>query len=223
MRNKIISLTLQCLLLVSCAPQYRDYIYSGENLEGTDKAIVVVKVYNIASFGAFNLSWPQVFKTAFELLSGNGPKRKDIKVGGQIYLTDGIDIFIIGQLKNPRKYRYSFIFTDSADLFADPKQEKQHMPQYDVVLLKPGTYKIQEIEYSFFTDLDVQTSAKQPARHMELQITLKPGEVAYLGDIQIMPETATLKITHDYKTALRFMDNKYPDISHRLLPKLWQG
>ncbi len=210
-------------LLVSCAPQDRGYIYNGENPDETNKAIVVVKVYNIASFGAFNLSLPQLFKIAFELLSGNEPKRKDIKVGGQIYITDGNGIFILGQLKNPMKYTDSFIFTDSADLFADPTQEKQHMPQYDVVLLKPGTYRIREVEYSFFTDLDIQTTVRQPARHKELQVTLKPGEMVYLGDMQIMPETATLKITCDYKAALRFMDNKYPEISHKLRPKLWQG
>lgn len=214
MENNLIPLALLSLILISCAPKHRDYIYDDENLEKVGKAVVVTKVYNQASYGAFNVSLPQLFRITCEFLAGHESPRKDIMVGGQIYITNGEDTFILGQLKNPKK--------PSADLF-DPTQQQQYWPLYDAVLLAPGTYKIMAYEYSYFTNLDQQIFATLPNKHKTFRFIIKPGEVVYLGDIQIIPETGTLKITQNYKAALQFMDDEHPNISHKLRPKLFNN
>ena len=107
--------------------------------------------------------------------------------------------------------------------------------KYIIARLSGGTYSLSEFltEYSYssgnYTYTTTISSPVYTIKNSPVTFFVRPGEVKYLGDIEIQKSTTSgknfqpiFKIHNRFADAKKFMDQKYPSLSGKLSESLMQ-
>jgi hypothetical protein len=107
--------------------------------------------------------------------------------------------------------------------------------KYIISRVEAGTYMLKNfsIVYSYsggnFVNTITISSPQYTNKYHPLTFSVRPGEVKYLGDIEIQKSTTSgkgfqpiFKIHNRFADAKKFMDQKYPSLSEKLSESLMQ-
>ncbi len=91
-------------------------------------------------------------------------------------------------------------------------------PEYDILMIEPGEYVIEEICYTF-GDTIYTSSAEGyipgTGQAVYAKFTVKPNEIVYLGDLDIMPKQTgrPTKVLNSCGQAEKYFYKKYPNLA----------
>lgn len=83
-------------------------------------------------------------------------------------------------------------------------------------MLAPGKYKLEELVYTTMAGRTTTIHTLMAEPFIDINFEVKPGDIVYLGDIQLKTSTKTAKVVDYHEAAERWFKENHPEISKPL-------
>lgn len=151
--------------------------HNSKNL--TNQGAIVSKIYNYSK----GIKPPEnrkafIAHTLLDFITTKHLRYVNLEIGAEIILAKN------NCHAQSKKYILGKKLEDDWQIFADPSENYRYKPEYDLIFLSPGKYKLCALHHYIFTEYNQENEFEEYFLNGPI-ITLKAGETIYLGDIVI--------------------------------------